>query len=123
MLSAANAAVARIALSSLLVARTFNFARASITVNDALGGCNVDPLIGSDGRGVVIAEGPQPFVIQQLACLCHSTENEPAVLESIKASIIVQGGRNARHTPPVGPGDNTATRKTRSKHRPALHPW
>src|SRR5438445_3909127 len=62
-------------------------------------------MIGSDGRGVVIAESSQPFVIQQLSRLCHSTENEPAVLESIKASIVVQWRRNAGHTLSLRPGD------------------
>src|SRR2546427_5864944 len=57
----------------------------------ALDGCNVDPVVGSHGRGVVVAQGSQPFAVQQLACLRNSTENEPAVLESIKASVVVQG--------------------------------
>src|SRR6185295_15097452 len=71
----------------------------------ALGGGNVDPIVGSHARGVVIAESSQPFVIQQLSGVCFSTVNQPAVLESIKASVVVQGGRNAGYTSPVRPGD------------------
>src|SRR5437660_4605845 len=62
-------------------------------------------MVGSDGRGVVVARGSQPFAVQQLACLCNSTENQPAVLESIKASIVVQRRRNTGNTLPLRPSD------------------
>jgi len=47
---AANAGVAKIAPSSLFVARTFNFVPASNHRHHALGGGNVDPLVGSHGE-------------------------------------------------------------------------
>src|SRR5262249_12401078 len=60
---------------------------------------------GSHWRGVVVAWGSQSSAVDQLAGLCHSTENDAPVLESVKPTVVVQWRRNTGHASLVRPRD------------------
>src|SRR2546423_959166 len=62
-------------------------------------------MIGSYGRGVVIAGSTQTFIIQQRACFCVATKHETAILERINPSVVVEKRRNAWRPFPLRPSD------------------
>ena len=99
MFPSTNAGVARIAPSSLFVARTFNFSPAIQHNDHALGGCDVDLVVGGHGRGVVVAQCSQPSAVQQFARLCHPAENDTAVLGKYRGVRCSTKARERRARP------------------------
>ncbi len=61
---------------------------------DTFTGRDIDPAVGTDGRRIVGAGGPQPFAVEQLSAFRVHAGNDTAVLDHVDAAIIVERRRN-----------------------------